>query len=139
MCSYRGIDRVDRDTSGAVAAIQAFEELLRAYPDSPYTEEAQARIRAASEFLVNHEFFVVQYYLRAKKYDQAKVRLNYILAVYPDAKIAPQAQELLTLIEEGNPPRSGFASWFIDLSLPDWMPFVGNKDENTEQPGAASS
>jgi outer membrane protein assembly factor BamD len=139
MCSYRGIDRIDRDTSGAVAAIQAFEELLRAYPDSPYTEEAQARIRAASEFLVNHEFFVVQYYLRAKKYNQAKVRLNYILAVYPDAKIAPQAQELLTLIEEGNPPRSGFASWFIDLSLPDWMPFVENKDENMEQPGEEAS
>lgn len=124
MCSYNRIDRVDRDITGAIEAIQSFEELLRAFPDSPYTEEARARIRAANEFLVNHEFNVVEFYLRTEKYSQAETRLNYILAMYPDSPVAPRAQEILDLIEAGKPPKYGIGHWFKNLSLPDWMNFL---------------
>jgi outer membrane protein assembly factor BamD len=123
MCSYKRIGRIDRDTSGAIDSIQAFQELLRAYPDSPYTDEAKARIKAANEFLVNHEFNVVEFYLRTGKYTPAAVRLRYILAMYPDSAVAPEAQEILDLIEAGTPPKSGFGTWFKDLSLPDWIDF----------------
>jgi len=124
MCSYNRIDRVDRDITGAIESIQAFEELLRAFPDSPYTEEARARIKAANEFLVNHEFNVVEFYLRSEKYSQAETRLNYILAMYPDSAVAPRAQEILDLIEAGTPPKYGIGDWFRNLSLPDWMNFM---------------
>lgn len=124
MCSYNRIDRVDRDITGAIEAIQSFEELLRAFPDSPYTEEARARIRAANEFLVNHEFNVVEFYLRTEKYSQAEIRLNYILAMYPDSPVAPRAQEILELIEAGTPPKYGIGRWFKNLTLPDWMNFM---------------
>lgn len=124
MCSYNRIDRVDRDITGAIESIQAFEELLRAFPDSPYTEEARARIKAANEFLVNHEFNVVEFYLRSEKYSQAETRLNYILAMYPDSAVAPRAQEILDLIEAGTPPKYGIGYWFKNLSLPDWMNFM---------------
>ena len=124
MCSYSRIDRIDRDVTGAIESIQAFEELLRAFPDSPYTSEAQARIKAATEFLVNHEFNVVEFYLRTKKYSQAETRLNYILAMYPDSNVAPKAREILDLIEAGTPPKYGIGHWFKNLSLPDWMDFM---------------
>lgn len=124
MCSYNRIDRIDRDVTGAIESIQAFEELLRAFPASPYTGEARARIKAANEFLVNHEFSVVEFYLRTRKYSQAEIRLNYILAMYPDSTVAPQAQEILDLIEAGTPPKRGFRHWFKNLSLPDWMDFM---------------
>lgn len=124
MCSYNRIDRIDRDITGAIESIQSFEELLRAFPDSPYTGEARARIKAANEFLVNHEFNVVEFYLRTKKYSQAETRLNYILAMYPDSTVAPQAQEILDLIEAGTPPKYGIGHWFKNLSLPDWMNFM---------------
>ena len=124
MCSYNRIDRIDRDTTGAIESIQAFEELLRAYPNSPYTNEAKARIEAATQFLVNHEFSVVEFYLRTKKYSQAETRLNYILAMYPDSHVAPKAQEILDLIEAGTPPKYGLGYWFKNLSLPDWMDFM---------------
>ncbi len=124
MCSYSRIDRVDRDITGAIESIQSFEELLRAFPDSPYTEEARARIKAANEFLVNHEFSVVEFYLRTEKYSQAEIRLNYILAMYPDSPVAPRAQEILDLIEDGTPPKYGIGHWFKNLSLPDWMNFL---------------
>ena len=124
MCSYNRIDRIDRDTTGAIESIQAFEELLRAFPQSPYTNEARARIQAATEFLVNHEFSVVEFYLRTKKFSQAETRLNYILAMYPDSNVAPQAREILDLIEAGTPPKYGIGHWFKNLSLPDWMDFM---------------
>ncbi|RLD05478.1 MAG: outer membrane protein assembly factor BamD [Chloroflexota bacterium] len=124
MCSYRRIDRIDRDITGAEESIRAFQELLRAYPVSPYSKEARARIKAANEFLVNHEFYVVKFYLRTERYTEAETRLKYILAMYPESKIAPRAQELLDLVQAGTPPTSGITDWFTGLSLPSWTDFT---------------
>jgi outer membrane protein assembly factor BamD len=128
MCHYKQIDRIDRDTAGAIKSIELFKQLLKAYPDSPYTNEAEARIIAATEFLANHEYFVVEYYVRTAKYDQAAIRLKYILAMYPETAIAAKAQELLKRIEAGDPPRSRLTAWFPKLGLPDWTIF-GRSDE----------
>ncbi|NOX81344.1 MAG: outer membrane protein assembly factor BamD [Deltaproteobacteria bacterium] len=133
MCDFNRIDRIDRDTSGARDAIQSFSRLLRAYPDSPYTDEAKARIKAAREFLVNHEYFVAIFYVRTKQYQEAAHRLKYLLATYPDSTIAPKARALLARIEAGNPPKMGLSRWLPDLSLPDWHLFGGpDKDKNTK-------
>jgi outer membrane protein assembly factor BamD len=127
MCNYNRIDTIDRDPDGAVQAIQDFSQLLRAAPDSPYTEEAKARIRAANEFLVNHEYFVVKFYLRTEKYKEAEARLKYLIAKYPEAMIIPRAKDLLARLEAGNPPHSGVGEWFANLSLPSWRNFFSNK------------
>ncbi len=129
MCSYSNIGRVDRDTSGASKAIQDFSRLLRAFPNSAYTKEAKARIRAAREFLVNHEYFVVKFYIRTDKHSQAIIRLNYILTMYPKSTVAPKAKKLLERLENDNPPGFTLSSWFQDLSLPDWQLFSSAEDE----------
>ena len=123
MCDFSRTDRIDRDTSGAKEAIQSFSRLLRAYPHSPYTNEAKARIRAAREFLVNHEFYVAVFYLRTNRYDESAHRLKYLLATYPDSSIAPKATKLLERIEAGDPPQIGISRWLPDLSMPDWTQF----------------
>lgn len=133
MCNYQRIDRVDRDTSGAIEAIESFNQLLQAFPQSPYTNEVKARIRAAEEFLVNHEFFVVKFYLRTEKYSQAEARLKYLIAAYPEAEMIPQAKELLQKIEAGEPPKSSFLSWLPKLSLPSWTLFTDDKEEGKEK------
>lgn len=135
MAQYQRIDRVDRDTTGAEESIKLFNQLLRAFPDSPYNNEAKARIRAASEFLANHEYFVVEFYIRTEKYGQAETRLKYLLAMYPEAAIAEKAKGLLEKIEAGDPPRSGWSSWFPKMSLPDWTGFWEENDrEMTTSP-----
>lgn len=131
MCNYKQIDRIDRDTSGAEKSIVLFKQLLKAYPASPYTEEARSRIQSATEFLANHEFFVAEFYTRSAKYDQAEVRLNYLLRAYPNSSIVPEAKGLLARIEAGNPPRSTLTSWFPKVELPDWAIFGGNDEENS--------
>ena len=133
MCDFARTDRVDRDISGAKDAIQSFSRLLRAFPNSPYTSEAKSRIKAAREFLVNHEYFVAVFYVRTKRYDEAAHRLKYLLTMYPDAAISPKAKEMLAKIEAGTPPRMGFSKWLPDLSMPDWTLFGSNdKQEETE-------
>jgi outer membrane protein assembly factor BamD len=123
MCYYQQIDRIDRDTSGAENAIKEFSKLLRAFPNSPYKSEAKGRIRAANEFLVNHEYFVVEFYLRTEKYEEAQARLTYLINTYPDASITPKAQKLLKRLEAGDTPGFNLSSWFKDTLLPDWKLF----------------
>jgi outer membrane protein assembly factor BamD len=128
MSQYKRIDRVDRETTGAEEAIKYFNQLLRAYPNSPYSNEAKARIAAAREFLANHEYFVVEFYVRTQKYAQAETRLRYLLAMYPNAEISDQARELLAMIEEGTPPKTRLSRWFPKMSLPDWSKFWEEND-----------
>lgn len=123
MCNYKQIDRIDRDTTGAEQAIQLFGQLIRAYPDSPYIDEAKARIKAAREFLANHEYFVVEFYLRTDKLKEAETRLKHIIAVYPDSAITSRAKALLANIQVGKVPESNLSSWLPNMSLPDWSIF----------------
>jgi outer membrane protein assembly factor BamD len=120
MSNFKQIDRVDRDTTGATKAIDFFKQLLKSFPNSPYTSEAKARIAAASEFLADHEFFVAEYYVRTEKYDQAKVRLKYLLTKYPEQSIAAKAKDLLARLEAGDPPKSILTSWLPKLNLGIW-------------------
>lgn len=118
MCSLSQTDRIDKNVNGAKEAIQSFTQLLRAFPDSPYAKEAKTRIKAAREFIVNHEFYVAIFYLRTNKINEAAYRLKYILNTYPDSTITPKAKELLGQIESGNPPRLGIYKLLPDILIP---------------------
>jgi outer membrane protein assembly factor BamD len=135
MCSYQQIDTIDRDTSGATKSIRDFTKLLKAYPNSPYTDEAKARIKAANEFLVNHEYLVVEFYLRTDKILDAKTRLKYLINTYPDAAITPQAKTLLAKLEAGEKVGFNLSSWFSGLvKLPDWHLFSSDKPAKQAPP-----
>jgi outer membrane protein assembly factor BamD len=124
MSYFKQLDRVDRDTVGATKSIEFFKKLLKSYPDSPYAPEAKARIAAANEFLADHEYFVAEFYVRTGKFDQAKVRLKYLLAKYGDQPIAVKAKTLLAEVEAGNPPKSYLTSWLPQWNASVW-PFSG--------------
>ena len=119
MCNYKQIDRVDRDTAGAIKVNRVVQPAPEGLSEVPlHRMKQKSRIKTATEFLANHEYFVVEYYVRTEKYDQAIVRLKYLLVMYPESDIAAKAQPLLARIEAGDPPRSRLASWFPKLSLP---------------------
>ena len=135
MCSYQQIDTIDRDTSGATKSIRDFTRLIKAFPASPYTAEAKARIRAANEFLVNHEYLVVEFYLRTDKHLAAKTRLNYLINTYPDASITPKAKTLLAKLESGEKMGFNLSSWFSGLTkLPDWRLFPSDRNAGGSLP-----
>jgi outer membrane protein assembly factor BamD len=84
--------------------------------------------------MVNHEYFVVEFYLRTEKYEEAQVRLKYLTNTYPDATITPKAKKLLKRLEAGDPPGFNLSSWFKDTILPDWTLFNSDKDEAITAP-----
>lgn len=116
MCEFARSDRIDRDVSGAQDAIKSFTKVVRTYPQSPYAKEAKSRIVIAQDFLVNHEYYVAVFHVRSENYEQAKHRLKYLLAMYPDSAIAPQAKALLDKLEEGKPPSWGMRKWLPDFT-----------------------
>jgi outer membrane protein assembly factor BamD len=128
MCHFNQIDSIDRDTTGATNAIQAFSRLLKTYPVSPYTKESQALIRAAKNFLAMHEFYVAEFYVKTKSYAEAEARLQYILDVYPETEVTPKAAALLAKLQNGTPPARTMKSWLPELSLPDWRIFGGTSE-----------
>lgn len=103
---YRTIDTVDRDITGARAAIKAFARLLRTFPNTPYTEEARVLSRKANNFLAEHELYVANFYMRTKEFGQAKGRAEYLLTGYPDTPAAVQAKDLLNKVEAATRPEA---------------------------------
>ncbi|MCA1765121.1 MAG: outer membrane protein assembly factor BamD [Desulfobulbaceae bacterium] len=97
---YRTMDTIDRDTTGAHQASQAFSRLLRTFPDSPYTAEAKALIQKANHFLAEHELYVANFYMRTNKFDQARGRVEYLLNNFPDSPAAARAEELAEELAE---------------------------------------
>ncbi len=124
MCYYSQIGTNDRDPGNAQNAVQAFGRLNRAYPQSPYFVEASARIRAARDFLAQHEFSVASFYLRIDEDKQAQGRLEYLLATYPEASITPRATELLAQLKSGKGIEKTWRRFVPTLSLPDWQSFT---------------
>jgi outer membrane protein assembly factor BamD len=98
--------------------------LNRAFPQSPYFVEASARILAARDFLAQHEFSVATFYVRTDEDKQAQGRLEYLLANYPEASVAPQATELLAQLKSGKGIEKSWRRFVPTISLPDWKSFT---------------
>lgn len=78
------IERPDRDQAATEKALTAFEDLLRLYPTSEYAEKATAEIIRVRSNLAEHEFQVGRFYLRYGLPGAAAVRLERLLAKFPD-------------------------------------------------------
>lgn len=151
MCDYSRTDRIDRDVSGPLEAIKSFNRLVNAYPQSPYAKEAKTRIKDAMEFLVNHEYMVAIFYVRTARYDEAKHRLKYLLARYPDSTLAPKAKDLLAHLEAGNKPEWGMNRWLPEFmtkapsdrkeakEVPPTEPATTDTEASTNQSGPVSN
>ncbi len=94
-CQYNSLDTIDREITGATESIKSFQRLLRTYPKTPYTQEAEALIIKSTNFLAAHELYVAEFYFRTKEYDQAIGRAEYLINAYPDSPAAIKARELI--------------------------------------------
>ncbi len=94
-CYYEMILPPDRDQSFTKKAIESYERLLSAYPDSPYTLEVKQRINHCRQILAAHELYVARFYFRIHYYRAAYHRLLYLLQSYPQTRSAQKAQQLV--------------------------------------------
>ncbi len=98
----------DRDQTPTRQALEAFQKLLHAYPDSEYAGEARRHVRELRRRLAEHEMYVARYYVRKKKYRAALGRLQTLVTEYPDSPLRDEALrmalELQGRLGEGGGP-----------------------------------
>jgi outer membrane protein assembly factor BamD len=84
MCSYKQMERPDRDQQKTREALEKFNDMLRAYPKSPLKAEAETRRQEVLDRLARHEHSIARFYIKRGSWLAATQRLNYIIDEYPN-------------------------------------------------------
>ena len=84
MCSFKQMERPDRDQAKTREALEKFNDMLRAYPNSALKSEAEARRQEVLDRLARHEHIVARYYMKRGSWNAATHRLNFIIDQYPN-------------------------------------------------------
>lgn len=74
---------IDRDLEPANAAIDAYREYIRGYPNSPEAETAKKRIDELEEKLAQKEDYIGNFYFIRDHYNAAATRYRNLLDQYP--------------------------------------------------------
>lgn len=77
------IERPDRDQAATVKALEAYRDLIRLYPTSPFADAARGEIAKVEDRLAEHEYLVGRFYLRYRLPPAAIGRLEKVLEDYP--------------------------------------------------------
>ena len=83
MCSFKQMEKPDRDQAKTKEAVEKFNEMLKTFPRSALREEAEARRQEALDRLARHEHLVARFYIKRGSYNAALQRLNYLVDTYP--------------------------------------------------------
>lgn len=74
----------NRDQSPTENALFEFQKLLELYPNSEWADDAEQRIQEARDLLADHEYEVALFYFKRKEFQAAALRLQTLLAEFPD-------------------------------------------------------
>jgi outer membrane protein assembly factor BamD len=90
------LDLSERDPKSMRESFAAFKELAQKYPESRYTEDAQARMRYLTNALGMYEVHVARYYYSRGAYIAAANRAQAALLSYPQT---PSNEHALDVME----------------------------------------
>ena len=88
---YEQIVDVERDADMTFKALNAFENLLRRYPDGTYARDAQLKADLARSHLAGKEMAVARFYLNKGHYSAAIKRFAIVLRDYDRTNQVPEA------------------------------------------------
>lgn len=89
---------VARDLTPAQKALDAFNELIKRFPNYENIADAQKNRLACQNRLAEKELYVGNFYFRRDLYDSAEPRYQKVLELYPDTPAAATAREKLEKI-----------------------------------------
>ena len=96
VCYYEQISDVGRDQKMTQQALQSFDELIRRFPDSKYTRDAQLKADLASDHLAGKEMEIGRYYQTRAKFVAAINRFRNVIERYQTTTHVPEALHRLT-------------------------------------------
>jgi outer membrane protein assembly factor BamD len=95
MSYYQQIPDVTRDQSVTQSASDAFNELIRRYPESRYAADARLKLDLISDHLAGKEMEVGRYYQRSGQWLAATYRFRNVIDNYQTTSDTPEALERL--------------------------------------------
>jgi outer membrane protein assembly factor BamD len=93
---YEQISDVGRDQKMTELALEAFDELIRRFPDSRYARDAEIKVDLARDHLAGKEMEIGRYYLRRGDYVAAINRFDNVVNRYQTTTHVPEALHRLT-------------------------------------------
>src|SRR5947209_5929386 len=84
MCSYKQMERPDRDQQKTREALDKFTDVLKTFPRSPLRPEMDKRLQDVLDRLAKHDHIIARYYIKRHSYNSAVQRLNGIVTLYPN-------------------------------------------------------
>jgi len=95
MSYYEQIEDVTRDQAISQQAQQAFDELIRRYPESRYASDARLKLDLIRDHLAGKEMEVGRFYERSGLWLAASLRFRAVVDQYQTTSHAPEALERL--------------------------------------------
>ena len=89
------IDRGLRDLTAPRSAYNNFADLVRLYPDSPYSPDARQHMLFIRNVLAHNELTVAQWYMRREAYVAAANRAQFVVEHYPETPSVPEALRIM--------------------------------------------
>lgn len=83
MCKHKRVPIKDRDQTPTKEAAGFFELLINKFPNNPFAEKAEERLRECKGRLAEHDYAIAEFYMRQEDYHGALNRCSAILANYP--------------------------------------------------------
>lgn len=93
MCHFLSFSTIDRDQEETRLAMEGFQRVIQAYPDSEYARRAKKQLFECQKRTVAREFYVGEFYFKQERYTPAMDRLSKISTSYPEAVKALGYQE----------------------------------------------
>jgi outer membrane protein assembly factor BamD len=90
---YRQRSTIDRDQTYTRKAIEEFKRLKQKYPNSEYITKADFYLSRCRQDLAENEFYVAEFYFRAKRYQAAIDRYQGLIQDYPEFAKNAQARQ----------------------------------------------
>jgi len=82
----------DRDQTETRQAIDELSDFVRAHPESPWVDSAQAYLKNCRDKLAHKDFASARFYHRIEKYDAAVVYYRTLMEEYPDSRFVPESK-----------------------------------------------
>jgi outer membrane protein assembly factor BamD len=120
MSYYQQIADVTRDQSVTQQATNAFNELIRRYPQSRYAADARLKLDLLNDHLAGKEMEIGRYYQRAGQWLAANYRFRTVVDQYQTTSHTPEALERLveTYLALGIPDEAWKASAVLGRNYP---------------------
>ncbi|MBT5574158.1 outer membrane protein assembly factor BamD [Alphaproteobacteria bacterium] len=97
LCYYQQIVDVERDAAMTQRSMDAFQELLRRFPNGTYAQDSQLKLDLASSNLAGKEMAVGRFYLRQGYMSAAINRFQKVTDNYQTSNQVPEALYRLTV------------------------------------------